>query len=82
MGCYLAEMPIFQPEHVRLVEHALNDGPKEGMTGRQVWDAVDRMVPEHTVHLILREMAHKGLVEREATHRWGRRKGINVFRAL
>ena len=31
------------------------------MTGKEVWEATDRMVPEHTVHLILGQMAHKGL---------------------
>ena len=52
------------------------------MTGKQVWEATDRAVPEHTVHLILGQMAHEGLVESESTHRWGRRKGISGFRAL
>ena len=78
---YLGKMSIFQPEHVRLVEAALNDGPDEGMTGKQVWDATDRAVPELTVHLILREMVHKGLMESESTPRSSRRE-ISVFRAL
>ena len=71
-------MPIFQPEHVRLVEHALTDGPEEGMTGKQVWNATMRAVPEHTVHLILREMSHKGLVQRESIPKWGRLKAITA----
>ena len=37
---------------------------------------------EHTVHLILGEMVHKGLAERETSQRRFRRKGISVFRAL
>ena len=49
-------MPIFQPEHVRLVEQALLKGPAEGMTGRQAWEATGRAVPEHTVHAILSEL--------------------------
>ena len=75
-------MPFFRPEHVRLVEEALSEGPADGMTGRQVWDATDRAVPEHTTHLILGEMERKGLVERESTPRPGRRRAISVFRAL
>ena len=75
-------MSFFRVEHVQLVERALNAGSREGMTGRQVWDAVDRDVPEHSVHLILSQMVHEGLVERESTHRGFRRKGISVFRAL
>ena len=35
-GRYLADMSIFQPESVRLVEQALIEGPDEGMTGKQV----------------------------------------------
>ena len=81
-GRYLADMSIFRPEHVRLVEQALLEGPENGSTGKQVWDALDRAVPEHTVHLILGEMAHKGLVERKTTSRRGRGKGTSVFRAL
>ncbi len=50
---YLVGMSFFRVEHVQLVERALNAGPPEGMTGRQLWDAVDRDVPEHSVHLIL-----------------------------
>ena len=41
----------------------------------------ERGGPEHTVHLILGEMARKGLVERETTARKGR-QAISVFRAL
>ena len=51
------------------------------MTGKQVWEATERAVPEHTVHLILQEMASKGLAERKTTSRKGRRT-ISVFRAL
>ena len=75
-------MSIFQPEHVRLVEAVLSAGPDEGMTGRQVWEAVDRAVPEQTVHLILGDMVHKGLVERDSTTRGGRLRERSVFRAL
>ena len=78
--CYLGEMSIFQPKHVRLVEAALNEGPDEGMTGKQVWVAVDRAVPEHTVHLILREMVLKRWWSASRLPRPGRRKGISVFR--
>ena len=74
-------MSIFRPESVRLVEQALLAGPSEGMTGREVWEATNRAVPEHTAHLILQEMASKGLVERKTTSRKGRR-AISVFRAL
>ena len=81
-GRYLADMSLFRPESVRLVEQALLEGPAEGMTGREVWEATDRAVPEHTVRLMLGEMVHKGLVEREATSRRGRQKAISVFRAL
>ena len=80
-GRYLGVVLIFQPEHVRLVEQALIEGPAEGMTGKQVWEATNRAVPEHTAHLILQEMANKGLAERETTSRKGRR-AISVFRAL
>ena len=66
-GWDLGAMSFFRPEHVRLVEHALNDGPEDGMTGRQAWEATMRAVPEHTVRLILSELVHKGLVEREST---------------
>ena len=45
-GCYLAEMSIFSPEHIRLVEQTLIEGPAEGMTGRQVWEALARTVPD------------------------------------
>ena len=79
---YLGQMSFFRVEHVRLVEHALNDGPEGGMTGKQVWEATDRTVPEHSVHVILSELVHKGLVERKSRPRRGRRKGISVFRAL
>ena len=75
-------MPIFLPEHVRLLEQALNGGPEAGMTGRQVWEETDGAVPEHTTHLILGEMASKGLVERESTPRGGRKRAMSVFRAL
>jgi len=75
-------MSIFRPEHVRLVEQALLEGPAEGSTGKQVWDAVDRAVPEHTVHLILGDMVSKGLVERTMTPRGGRLKALSVFRRL
>ena len=75
-GSYVGKMSIFQPEHVRLVEAALSNGPEDGMTGKQVWDAVDRAVPEDTVHLILGEMAHRGLVDRTSTPRGGRRKAV------
>ena len=78
---YLADMSIFRPESVRLVEQALIEGPTEGVTGKQVWEATDRAVPERAVHLILQEMASKGLVERETTSRKGRR-AISVFRTL
>ena len=80
-GRYLGDMSIFRPEQVRLVEQALLEGPENGSTGKQVWDAVDHAVPEHTVHLILGGMVHTGLVERESTPRGGR-KEISVFRAL
>ena len=53
-------MSLFRPEHVRLVEQALNEGPETGMTGKQVWEATDRAVPEHTAHLILGEMGTRG----------------------
>ena len=79
---YVGKVSIFQPEHVRLVEAALNDGPEEGMTGKQVWEAVDREAPEHTVHLILGDMVHKGLVERDSTPRGGRLRELSVFRVL
>ena len=75
-------MSIFRPESVRLVEQALLAGPTEGMTGKQVWEATDKAVPERAVHLILQEMASKGLVERKTTSRPGRLKAISVFRAL
>ena len=78
---YLGDMSILRPESVRLVEQALVDGPAEGMTGKEVWDATNRVVPEHTAHLILQEMVSKGLVERKTTSRKGRR-AISVFRAL
>ena len=81
-GSYVGKMSIFQPEHVRLVEQALLKGPAEGMTGRQAWEATGRAVPEHTVHLILGEMIHRGLAERETNPRGFRRKGVSVFRAL
>ena len=29
-------------EHVRLVELALSEGPEDGMTGKQVWEATER----------------------------------------
>ena len=61
----LPPCPFFRSEHVRLVEQALIDAPADGMTGRQVWEATDRAVPENTTHLILDEMANKELVERE-----------------
>ena len=80
-GRYLADMSIFQPKSVRLVEQALLEGPAGGMTGKQVWEAVDRAVPERAVYLILLEMASKGLVERETTTRKGR-QAISAFRAL
>ena len=81
-GRYLADMSFFRPESVRLVEQALIEGPAEGMTGKQVWEATNRAVPEHTAHLILQEMVSKGLVERTTTPRGGRLKAISVFRAL
>ena len=81
-GSYVGKMSIFQPEHVRLVEAALNDSPDQGMTGKQVWEAVDRAVPEHTVHVILGQMVHKGLVEAESKPRGGRLRAVTVFRAL
>ena len=52
-GRYLGDMSLSQPESVRLVEQALLEGPAEGMTGNQVWEALDRAVPEHTVRLML-----------------------------
>ena len=73
-------MSLFRPEHVRLVEQALLEGPETGSTGGQIWDAVDRAVPEHTVHLILGEMAGKGLVERTTTAGGGRLRTISVYR--
>ena len=54
-------MSIFRPQHIRLVEQALLQGPENGSTGKQIWDAVDRAVPEHAVHLILGDMVSKGL---------------------
>ena len=51
------------------------------MTGKQVWEATERAVPERAAHLILQEMASKGLVERKTTSR-KRRRAISVFRAL
>ena len=80
-GCYVGSMALFRPAHVRLVEQALLEAPTEGMTGKQVWEATNRAVPEHTAHLILQEMASKGLAERTTTARKGRR-AISVFRAL
>ena len=73
-------MSIFRPEHVRLVGQTLLQGPESGSTGKQVWDAVDRAVPEHTVHLILGDLASKGLVERTTTARGGRLRAISVYR--
>ena len=60
-GRYLGDMSISRAESVRLVEQALTEGPAEGMTGKQVWEAIDRTVPEHTVRLMLGEMVHKGV---------------------
>ena len=57
-GDYLAPMSIFQSDRVCLVEQALLEGPENVSTGKQVWDAVDRVVPEHTGHLILGDMAN------------------------
>ena len=75
---YIGRMALFRPEHVRLVEKVLLEGPKEGSTGKQVWNATDRAVPEHTVYLILSEREHRELVERVSPGR-GRK---SVFRAL
>ena len=73
-------MSIFRPEHIRLVEQALLQGPENGSTGKQIWDAVDRAVPDHAVHLILGDMVSKGLVERTTTPRGGRLKARSVYR--
>ena len=80
-GSYLGDMSIFRPEQVSLVEEALRRGPEEGVTGKQMWAALGRAVPEHTVHLILQDMASKGRAHRETTSRKDRR-AISVFRAL
>ena len=81
-GRYLGDMSLFRPESVRLVEQALLEGPAEGMTGKQVWEATNRAVPEHTAHLILQDMASGGVAECTTTARRGRLKAVSVFRAL
>jgi len=78
---YLADMSIYTPESVRSVKQALIEAPAEGMSGKQVWEAIEGAVPEHTVHLILQDLAREGLVARETTARKGRR-AVNVFRAV
>lgn len=73
-------MTIFQPHHIRLVEQALRRAP-EGMTGKEVWEATDRVIPERTVHLILGDLVHDGKAERLSTSRSGRR-ARQVFRVV
>jgi len=71
----------YPPETVRRVKQALIEGPAEGMTGREIWEATKGAAPEHTIHLILQDLARVRLVAREATPRTGRR-AASVFRAL
>ncbi len=75
-------MSVFRPNHIHLVEQALHAGPSEGMTGKQVWEATDRAVPERIVHLILGDMVHRGVAERESSPRGFQRRMKHVFRVV
>lgn len=63
-GRYLGDMSIFRPESVRLVEQALIEGPTEGMTGKQVWEATKQRGYSHcpTASMVLRYSARNTLM--------------------
>lgn len=52
------------------------------LTVRQIYDALDRSVPESVIAVALGELTHRGLVERRAEPRGGRKRARQWYRSV